>query len=349
MKIKKIHFSINALLKFIFVIIFTFVLFISADLFASNAGSRGSFTRSGWVGARYVAMGMAADVLVDDVYAIYWNPAGLSELKGREKLTIDEIKDQVRKGKVNKIPEDDLINFTEEKVDKSVLQVGVSGAMLDIDRYAGFTGVAFGMLGGVFGIGLYTIVSPNIETRDASGVKTGDTHYVAGVSYFSYGWSFGISQIGVSLKGLYEKIDTSDYLGVGSDIGIQAYLFPFLKVGFVAQDLGSFLTPASKQENVESRVDVFYPTLRLGAAITTETGIELSLSVIKKLEQDGYEVNVGFQYRIVKYVSIYLGINDSYFSAGTTVRFLNINASYAFSFDKIDYGYNNTFSIKLMF
>ena len=60
---------------------------------AENAGSRGSYSRAGWAGARYTAAGMTGEVLSDDVFAIYWNPAGLSELK-KKRLTETEIREK---------------------------------------------------------------------------------------------------------------------------------------------------------------------------------------------------------------------------------------------------------------
>ncbi|MCP4130453.1 MAG: hypothetical protein GY754_05680 [bacterium] len=326
------------------------ILLFSSGLYAAGAGSRASFTRGGWVGAKYVAMGMIGEVLADDVFAIYWNPAGLSELKGKHKLTPENIKEKARSGDINDIREEDLLNFSEDqKTDETVFQVGVTGSMLDVSRYAGFSGVAFDLFDGIFGIGVYSIFSTGIETRDNAGILTGEAAYVAGASYFSYGWSVGVTTIGISLKGLYEKIDDAVYAGAGADFGTQVSLLPFLKVGFFIQDLGSFLYPFGSQTDIENRADFAYPTVKLGLSFISDTGITIALSASKKLEQDDYEFSIGVQYQLMPSTALFLGINDLNFSTGMAIQLYNINIAYALAIDKIDYGYNNIVSFKMLF
>ena len=168
---------------------------------ASGAGSRGAYTRGGWVGAEYVAMGRTAEVLCDDVYSIYWNPAGLTELRYTQLTTEKEIKEKAEKGRVDDISEDDLIRFSEEEKSFSV-QVGVTGALLDAGRTAGFVGAAINLPVGVFGIGAYTIFSTGIDRRDYNGVKTGELTYAGSACYLSYGVSLGVASLGVTAKGL---------------------------------------------------------------------------------------------------------------------------------------------------
>ncbi|HPG52452.1 MAG TPA: hypothetical protein PLL11_17890, partial [Spirochaetota bacterium] len=159
---------------------------------ASGAGSRAAYIRGGWVGADYVAMGRTAEVLCDDVYSIYWNPAGLTELRYTQVTTEKEIRDKAEKGRVDDISEDDLIRFSEEEKSFSV-QLGVTGALLDEDRTTGFVGAAINLPVGVFGIGAYTIVSTGIDRRDYSGVKTGELTYAGSACYLSYGVSLGVA------------------------------------------------------------------------------------------------------------------------------------------------------------
>src|SRR5208337_3795703 len=129
------------------VILFTLALAASAD----NAGSAASFTRGDWAGARYTASGMTGEVMADDVFSIYWNPAGLSELRTRTKLTEDQITEKARSGDVDSISEEDLLNFSESGKEKLFVDVGISASALDENRNAGFVGGAFNLFGGVFG------------------------------------------------------------------------------------------------------------------------------------------------------------------------------------------------------
>ncbi len=117
------------------------ILIMQAGVIAADGtgSSRAVFTRSGWIGARYVGLGMAAEVLVNDIYAIYWNPAGISELRGQKRMTLDEIKDKARSGEADKITEEDLLRFSEDEKEKPIFQIGMTGAILDLDRNAAFT------------------------------------------------------------------------------------------------------------------------------------------------------------------------------------------------------------------
>ncbi len=332
-------------------IISLFFVFSYFNLYAKDdAGGRAAFTRSGWAGARYVAMGKAAEVIVDDVYAIYWNPAGLRELIQKEILTPEEIKDKARSGKIKSITEDDLTQFSEEDYSQFFIQIGISSAILDIDREAGFAGAAFNLFGGVCGVGYYGIQSRNIESRDEEGNYIKDLDYIASIGYLSYGWGMGVASVGVSLKALNERAGKISYYGLGSDIGAQIELVPLVKIGFVVQDIGTGLKPVKKYENIDNKYDFASPVFKLSGSITNRASdIIASISGIKKLEQDDFEVNFGFQYNIFKYTSLYLGLNDSLFSSGVSFRFFNIDLTYAYTFDKINYGNNNILSLTLVF
>jgi long-subunit fatty acid transport protein len=314
-----------------------------------GGGSRAGFLRSGWVGARYVGMGMAAEVLVNDIFAIYWNPAGISELRGQKRLNLSEIKKKARSGKADKISEEDLLNFSEDSSRSAFFQIGMSGAILDVQRNAAFMGIGFDVIKGVMGIACYSVFSVGIQGRDELGNETKDYDYVGAVSYFSYGWSFGVSSIGVSLKVLYELIGDMSYMGVGTDLGAQIYILPFLKVAIVIQDLGTGLHPVEQENGVVQKYDLSYPTLKLGIALSTDAGISLAISGVKKLEQEGFGFRIGIEYEIVKYFAIRIGLNNDSFTTGLTVEYNNWSMSYAFILDTIDYGYNNILSMMLMF
>jgi hypothetical protein len=323
------------------------VLF-AADAMASGSGSRGYYTRGGWVGADYVAMGRTAEVLCDDVYSIYWNPAGLTELRYTQVTTEKEIKDKAEKGRVDDISESDLIRFSEEAKSFSV-QVGITGALLDAERSTGFVGVAINLPVGVFGIGAYTLFSTGIDRRDYNGVKTGELTYAGTACYLSYGVSLGVASLGFTAKGLWEKLGNTNYVGGGLDIGTQVYVLPILKIGFVVQDLGVGLYPVEDRLGVRKRYDLAYPTLRLGIALITNRNFTLSVSGIKHLEEKTFSYGVGVRYDIVKYVSVFLGMQDLAFSTGIGIHVRQFDVSYAFTIDNIDFGYNHVVSMQLLF
>ncbi|MFH0976424.1 MAG: hypothetical protein V1874_11645 [Spirochaetota bacterium] len=340
----------KSILKISYIIFLMILVFKNMNVYAENdAGTRASYTRGGWAGARYVAMGKAAEVVVDDVYSIYWNPAGLRELLQKGALTSEEIKGRAASGNIDSISEKDLVKFSEDEYPKTFVQIGVSSAVLDADREAGFAGIAFNVFKGVMGIGYYGIQSRNIESRDESGNYIKDINYTGSVGYLSYGWGTGVASLGFSLKGLYETIGETRYYGCGADIGTQIELIPLVKMGFVIQDIGTGLKPVKNYDDTKNEYSFAYPTVKIGASVTNRASdMIIAITGIKKLEQERFEANLGFQYNILKNASVYLGLNDSLFSSGFSLRFANMNITYAFSFDKIDFGYNNTLSLTLL-
>jgi hypothetical protein len=314
----------------------------------ANGRSRGTFTRGGFVGGKYVAMGRNGEVTADDVYSIYWNPAGLTELRHAQILTEKEIKEKAEKGKVDDISEAELIRFSEEEKRFSV-QVAASGSMLTFGANTAFFGMAINLPTGVLGIGSYTIFSGGVGRTDYNGVRTGTLDYLATAGYISYGVSLGVTSLGFSVKALYEKIGNDYYLGCGTDIGTQVYLLPFLKIGLMVQDLGTGMYPMVKRAGIDQSYAFAYPTLKLGIAVITNRNFTIAVSGIKKLDVKTFGYSIGAQYDIMKWASIYIGLKDLVFSAGLTFHVVRFDVSYAFTMDTITKGFNHIASATVMF
>ncbi len=324
------------------------MLFTGSNVFADNAGGRGVFLHGGWAGARYIASGMTGEVMADDVFAIYWNPAGLSELLTKKDLTEDQITEKAKEGNVSDISEDDLLNFSEAGADKMFFSIGVSATRLDLERDAIFSGVAFNAFSGVLGAGVYTIMSNEIETRDGNGALTGHAGYSGSAAYLSYSIPGDIFSFGATIKGIHERIGDSMYAGAGTDVGIQVYLLPFLKAGFIIRDAGSFLRPYNAPDS-ETRYDFIKPQIKGGILFMSDSGARFSLCGSKKLEQDNFEYGAGIEYSLGRNIVINGGLDNSFFTAGLMLKTISFNCSYALSFDRIDYGYNNTVSLGMFF
>lgn len=321
---------------------------LSVSAYADNSGGRGVYLHGGWAGARYVASGMTGEVLADDVFAIYWNPAGLAELETKKKLTAKEITDNASSGRLSDITEDDLMNFSEDGTEESFFAIAASASTLDIDRDALFSGLAFSAFGGVFGAGFYTIISGDIETRDSSGNLTGSTDYSGSAAYLSYAVSGDIFSFGITLKGLHEAIGESSYAGAGADIGIMVYPLPFLRAGIMVRDAGSFLYPYDAPDS-DSRFDFIKPQIKGGILFISDSGLRFSVCGSKKLEQNSFGYGIGVEYLFGENMRINAGIDNDFFTGGVTFIIWEMEFSYAFSFDRVDSGYNNTVSFGLFF
>ncbi len=326
------------------------LILLTSTIFANaeNAGSRGSYTRGGWAGARYTAAGMTGEVLADDVFAVYWNPAGLSELKSRNKLTEAQIREKAKKGDIDDITDEDLLNFSDEHYESLFLNIGVSYTALDIERDAGFAGIAFNAFKGVVGAGFYSITSGEIETRDESGTLTGKERYTGSAGFLSYSIPWNIISFGVTFKGYYESIGEYTYYGCGSDVGAQIFLLPFLKMGIMVRDAGGFLKP-EKKEYSEDEYDFFMPQIKIGAALISDAGVRVAVSGSRKLEQSNFQYGVGVEFDLNRYIMLSAGLCDGYFSTGMTLKMTGAEISYSLNFDRIDYGYNNTVSAAVLF
>jgi len=332
-----------------FLIIFLFIfLSITAASYGDNSGSRGSYTRGGWAGAKYIAAGMTGEVLVNDIYSIYWNPAGLTELREKKQLTERQITEKAKEGKVDEITESDILNFSDSDSSRLFLNLGASYTKLDLERDAGFAGCAFNLFKGVIGVGVYSIMSSDIEERDESGNQIGNLNYSGSIGFLSYAMPWNIVSFGVSVKGFYESIGESSYTGAGMDCGFQIFLLPFIKVGIMLRDCFGYLHPYDAPKS-EDRYDFFKPQIKTGIAFLSDTGFKIALSGSKKFEQSSFEYGIGIEYNIAGHLALIAGLNDNYFSAGFLINVLDIDISYALSFDKIDFGYNNTVSLAVLF
>ena len=314
----------------------------------TTGASRGTFTQGGWVGAKYIAMGRTGEVTADDVYSIYWNPAGLTELRHTQILTEQEIKDKASKGKIEDITESELVRFSEEEKSFSV-QMGAYGSMMNVGRNNGFFGMAINLPKGVLGIGAYTMYSGGIDQRDYNGYKTGSLGYVGSAFYLSYGVSLGVASLGFSVKALWERIGNNNYLGCGVDIGTQVYVLPFLKVGLMVQDLGTGMYPLENRTGVGQKYTFGYPTLRLGIALITNRNLNISVSGIKHFDQKSFDYGLGVQYDITKWASVYLGMQNLSFSTGMSFHIVQFDISYAFTIDTINFGFNHFVSMNVLF
>ncbi len=318
-------------------------------VFAKSTGVRTSFTRTPTIGAHNVGMGTAVEAVTDDVFSIYWNPAGLSQLR-RKKLTVEEdVRLKLKRGEIDQIREKDLLLFSENKT-KFFMQYGVSAALLDESRETGFAGFAFNIYDAVLGFGALGANSSGIQKYDVNGSKQGTTDYRSGVFYSSISYPTEFVSFGVTSKVLYESLDSTHYTGLGSDIGIQTDFIPLVQLGVVVQDLGTGLKPYREQDEFSNEYVLTDPLLRMNLAISSRTAdFVLSLGMARKFENEDPAYKLGFQYNFASQSSFLIGVRSSLFSTGLKMNLWSLDVSYALAVDSIDYGYNHTASVMFLF
>jgi len=181
-------------------LLLSLIVLFNAEAFAvGEAGAQ--FLKIG-VGAKACAMGEAFVGLADDPSAIYWNPAGLTQMNSAEILVMQ--------------------NFW-------LLDMSYQYFAFALPTHYGDFGaaVAFSSSGKIPKYEDFHQVG-DYKAYDASGT-------IAYANKFSKGFSFGISA-----KIIHQKIEEEDANGMAVDFGL-LYEFKFIKgmnIGFAVQNLG---------------------------------------------------------------------------------------------------------------
>jgi len=153
-------------------------------------------------GARPVAMGGAFTAAADDVNAIMYNPAGLSQLKGMEATTM-----------------------------YSLWFDGIMYGYLAAAYNAGDIGT--------FGLGVVYVSSGTIQGWDIAGNAT--SSFTAGDLGINLGYGTSINKetsLGITLKIFNEQISSSAALGFAADLGCIYKIIKDLQLGVAVQNLG---------------------------------------------------------------------------------------------------------------
>ncbi|MCK4418446.1 PorV/PorQ family protein, partial [Candidatus Aerophobetes bacterium] len=185
------------------VIIGILILTFNLVCYANGPGTTtASFLKIG-VGARPAAMGEAFTALADDGTSLYWNPAGLTQIKQRELSA--------------------TYNLWFQEIRQGYLSFG------------------FPSLGGTVGLGANYVDMGDIEGRDEEGNPTGDfgasdTHLFAG-----YADKFKNISWGITVGWLEDKIEKDTKTTFLANIGLLYPLGERFILGVVAQNIGSKL------------------------------------------------------------------------------------------------------------
>jgi hypothetical protein len=323
------------------------VLIYASGALAADMDTTGAFTRGGWAGAEYVATGSAAESSADDVFALYWNPAGLASLASHNTKSPDDIRKKAASGSLDGITEEDLIRFSDTR-DSFFFQAGASASSLDMDRNAVFCGAAFRLFGGVFGAGAMSVYSGGIAAYDENMARTGTESYSATEGFLSYGRSFGVASFGVTLKPIYEKVADAAYSGGACDIGVLGEVLPFIHAGFVFQDILLGEYPVSGK-GLEKEWHMGSGTMRSSVSIDSRAaGLSVSGGFAYRMEQERFIFNVGAQYGLNDAMSLAIGLSGSKLRSGIGCSVWGCELWYAFSVDSINSGYDNTVSLAIM-
>ena len=186
-----------------FLVILSCVVLLSS---LSEASSSAAFYFIG-SGARAQALGNSFVAVADDPSAIYWNPAGLTQLESPAISLMDRV------------------------------------TTLDTD-YANLAGVFPVPTIGTFGLSAIFYRVGQIPVYDEAGNAGGDIADQEGALILSYAYRLRDVSLGINLKGIYQTLDPVNSMGIGRtqtwgmglDVAVLYHATDRLQVGVMLQD-----------------------------------------------------------------------------------------------------------------
>ena len=291
--------------------ILIFAVFCSIILYSfcfandESGGYAGSFLEWG-AGARAIALGKTFSAVANDGSAIYWDPAGLAQIKSRELSAMHAL-----------IFEDRMQNFL--------------SFVYPVNRFA----LAAGWLR--FGVN-------DIQERDNSGELIGKFDDAEIVFMFGSGISllsmptFKL-KIGFTAKYFYHSLYNYHASGFGADIGALScfHLKGFIKrigVGFTVQNLGAKLK-WNTESNHEDNIPIIF---RVGAGVDLNLVPFKILLDLEKKENQQMRIHAGAEYWI-SMLALRAGLDHNNLTAGAGLVFklpkIGLIIDYAYTNDDI--------------
>ncbi|MCJ7508130.1 MAG: PorV/PorQ family protein [candidate division Zixibacteria bacterium] len=279
---------------------------------SDKAGTSGlSFLKIG-MGARPVGMGEAFTSVSGDINCLYWNPAGLAKTEG-----------------IN-------LTFMHNRWFQEIS--------------SNYLAAAFKIKKNTIGVSLALNRVPDIEVRDkptAEPVGTFDAEDL--VLTLGYAKSFGAKfDLGVSVKGLYQKIYTYEASGLGFDIGGIYILNDKFQFGTAILNIG----PEMKFEEEKFSLPLIY---KLGVAYKTSEkhlkgDIILAMDLVKPKDND-LKLHSGLEYNYNKILFLRMGYQSGYddksFSFGMGLGYERYKVDYAFVPFSSDLGNTHRISLEI--
>jgi len=190
-------------IKYFYIALLILILMNESIIAGETGGQPGAFLRRG-VGSSALAMGNAYTSVASDASALYWNPAGISEIKQRELFGMFSV-----------------LTFDRQQV---FLSFGYN--------FSDLFSAAIGW--NKFGVN-------NIDGRDAVGNSTEKFNDSENSIMLALSKQFGIISVGITGKYLNHSLFDKSATGFGFDVGMRARFLEMINIGLVIQDVASQL------------------------------------------------------------------------------------------------------------
>lgn len=289
------------------------LLFTSFGIMAQTAGGSGmSFLKIGF-GARNIAMGDLGVVGVNDLTALNYNPALLSNYKAPQLM----------------------LTYNQSIQDMSTQLVGASFSLFGLPL--------------AFGLNSTSIKDIEIRTQPGDPQSTFSAHYLFGS--LSTGFKlFGDLSAGFTVKYLYENLFSDQSQGWAFDIGLSYQnIIEGMDIGASVKNLGS----VDELRNVKTELptDARFGISYLIPFESIKSNVSIIGGVQKYLETDDIHFHAGGEFFYDELIAIRLGYMSGYESKGLTAGlglfWEGINFDYAFT--PYSYGLGSSHTISLMY
>lgn len=285
--------------------------FVSTIVASEENNSGFSFLKFG-IGAKAVGMGEAFVAQSGEAASAWWNPAGLSGIKGAQ------------------------FSFTHSEWFQDIT----------VEYFATALGFGKNTLGMSIALGKV----PGIEKREGPStepIALFDAHDVV----FSFSFARDIREgfaLGVSAKWLYEKIDIHSASGLGFDLGGIYSPLENLKLGLSVLNLGQKMKFEQEKFSLPTlyRAGVTYSVEKENLNSDFTFGFDLV-----KPRDDDVKLNLGGEYGLYQTLKIRLGYQGGYdeknFSFGLGTSFRKYSIDYAYLPHKSNLGNIHSVSLNI--
>ena len=280
----------------LFFLLFMWGLFVFKVEASDKVGTSGlSFLKFG-MGARAVGMGEAFTAQSGEVTSAWWNPAGLSGIKGIQ------------------------VSFTHNQWFQDIT----------IEHFASALNFGKNTLGFCFTMNEI----PDIQKRDEVPTPEPIALFVAHDMAFSFSFARSIKEgigLGLSAKWLYEKIDIHSASGWGFDLGGIYSPLEKLKFGLSVLNLGSKMKFEKKKFYLPTQYKVGVNYLVEKKNLNSDFTFGLDLV---KPRDDEVKIHLGGEYGLYRTLKIRLGYQSGYdekdFSFGLGAKFKKYSIDYGY-------------------
>ncbi|MHB9155380.1 MAG: PorV/PorQ family protein [Endomicrobiales bacterium] len=273
-----------------------------------DGGVPGAFLSFG-AGARSLAMGKTFVGVADDASAVYWNPAGLTQLKTQDITAL-------------------------------------YASLYDETAYS-FISYARPVAGsGAIGIAVVNLNSGGFQLRDEFNYDTGIASLNETAAIISYAKTLwygstakgdgGRLSAGINLKAVNQNIDSTGDTGYGMDLGL------FWSHCAAESECGSILAPLSIGLSLQN---VIAPSLKLrNEADTYPLGVTLGFGYrffeeklllaldINQISGRQLKMHLGGEYVLNKLIAFRVGLDETELTSGLGFKWNNYSLDYAFAY-----------------